>query len=944
MKLLVLSILSIILLSDGYAAVSLVEQGKATGKIIVPENPCPSENLAVKELDNYIKKMSGTTLPVTSSPCANSVTIGTVDSMKSLPREIKKRLNECKSNEAFYIKTIDNKIYIVGKNPIGALYGTYTFLEKYLGVRWFYPGGQGEYFPRKKTISFSAIDDFQAPDFSVRSLCLTCASWDFEDAWEWMVRNKMQISATGWQMRKYPKKEKQEYRAARNAIVRGGGHWGFRQAIPTKKYAKTHPEYFSLIDGKRLTTGRTQRCLSNPEVQKLYEESVYRQVKDGKVYLFGAEDTTKTFCQCDNCRKMGTVNGEYKLANVIHKFFSDIARRVKKRCPEAKFEVWMYNDFREVPEATVKYPENTIGMYCSHGRCYVHRFNDPACKMNQAQYREFRDWRKIVPNVALREYIECANNLYAPFEFVLAQDLKNLKKIGGGGWKDELMPVNGKMTPENAKKHPDAPFEWLSNWQTNYIAAKLLWNSNLDAGKLLDDAYTRYYGKAAPVMKKYHALRKKLWENAPGHAWYPGPQRTGYCLIVPGAEKQLNTYLFQAEKEASGNAMVLKRIVMDKKFLNKFWKQGAEKLKSIMSADKKIVPVESKEKIVLDGDLSENVWFQARPVTGFLSLKTGQPPAEKTSVRIAYDKDNIYFGVVAATEKLWGKEKAGAKTRDGKVWEDDSIEILLAPPNADGDYYQFIVNTEGVIYDSARNGSKADLSHDSKAEVKTRKSDGRRIYEVKLPLKPMKAKIEPGQTWKMHFVRNCRSLQPPAENETSTIDATRPHSVTSFRHAVFGKNIVRNGTFGLLAEYRGANRKKIKGGKFPKYWGAAGGREFSIEPSKNGNKVRLEGGTIYSFMDICRDSDPVSLDISVTASGTGKMFVMVWTWLYNKKNYLERVESKKDKLKAITVPEKPETFHFKYKCRANTVGYIYIYSREGILTVSHVSVVASREK
>src|SRR5260370_40710509 len=49
----------------------------------------------------------------------------------------------------------------------------------------------------------------------------------------------------------------------------------FLQLIPPQKYFKDHPEYFSLIDGKRREE-RSQLCLTNPDVLRLGGGAVER--------------------------------------------------------------------------------------------------------------------------------------------------------------------------------------------------------------------------------------------------------------------------------------------------------------------------------------------------------------------------------------------------------------------------------------------------------------------------------------------------------------------------------------------------------------------------------------------------------------------------------------------------------------------------------------------
>jgi hypothetical protein len=472
---------------------------------------------------------------------------------------------------------------------------------------------------------------------------------------------------------------------------------------------------------------------------------------------------------------------------------------------------------------------------------------------------------------------------------------------------------------------------WLSNWQMYYVAAKLLWNIDLSIDKILANAYDIYYGKAAPAMKKYHALRRKLWENAPGHAWYPGPQmRSGFCMTVPGSEKELNAYLAKAKSMVLDNPRVLQHIAMDQKFLKKYWGNNAKKVCAIMSTDKKMVPLRTSDKIVIDGNLTENSWLQARPVSGFLTLGSKEQPRENTSVRILYDKENLYFGIVASAKNTWGnKQKTKATKRDGKVWGDDSVELQIAPPNKSGDFYHFMVNTKGVVYDAVMNGPGSDTSYDAKAEFKVKRSGDNYVYEIKLPLSAMKTKIVPGQIWRMHVVRNCRSLQAPTTSETSTLDATRPHQVNSFRLAVFGKDLIRNGNFAQIGERKNKDGSKYK---FPKYWSPAGSsiRKHKIEKTNSGN-ILWYNGVIYSYFAVSKNSTG-TYKFVVQAKGKGKIDCRTWSW----EGYKPRTNHRRLKLGAFKLTDEFKEYTFKCKVLPDEHCIIwYIYGTD--ISVKNVS-------
>ena len=767
---------------------AFIQNGQCLYALVLPENPNPSEQVAKEELTAYLRKISGADFKTPAEAKGNAVVIGTLADIKDVPLEIRKRLESAKGNEAFYIKSLDGKIYIVGKKPIGALYGAYTFLEKHLDVRWFYPGEAGEYCPRKDNIVLGNIDDFEEPSFPARNLSLCGTIVDLKDALIWMGRNKMQITPLyhypNYLLRDTSREDYKFFCDARNAFYDSGGHLMFERAVSSNEFFKSHPEYFTLRNGERKTGDRLQRCVSNPEVLKLVAENAIKWCSQGDNYLFfyGAHDRAEAWCECADCVKMGTYNGKYSTTTLAHRFFLQVEDYVLKQHPEFSSQLvqFPYSDYRKVPDdPAIKYKGLGKSIYCAHQRCYVHDLDDINCSFNVPINKEILEWQKRCPGgVQVYEYTDVANVNYCPLEYKLLVFLKHLKSIGGAGWTDEELPLNAYCYTPDAISAQD---QWLTLWQMFYLAAHALWDVNVDADKLLDDAYGKYYGPAAPAMKQYHALRKKLWDNAPGHSYYGGGTRAAYCLQDRGAEKQLNACLDEAFKLAAKEPQALERLGVDRKYLDLYWKKETEKLEKLFSAEKSIVPARADKEMKIDGILAEEVWSRARPVDNFILIGKNDIPKEKTSVLMAYDRDNLYFAVRAYEQNAWSPPKANVKERDGAVWGDDSMEIFLAKPGDNNNYYHLIVNTQGVLYDAINR----DAAWTSKTEVAIKKEKDAYVYEIKVPVKEMSCDaVVPGQTWGMHFMRSCMNLQPPASEETSSVDGALPHSPNLFRRAV----------------------------------------------------------------------------------------------------------------------------------------------------------------
>ncbi len=779
----------------------VVKDGSPQCSIVLSPRASPSERLAAEELAAYVKKMSGATLPAMAENTKNGIIIGTLGSLTNIPVTARERLKACNSDEAFYIRSEGDNLFIIGKQPIGALYGTYTLLEDYMGVRWFYPGELGEYCPAIKTMALPIIDDFQKPAMATRT-GLPNAPYDSAI---WCARQKIQlmnvVPTSKWFDGKACAKERSEFlNQALNTHAMQGGHPTFIMAVPDALF-KEHPEYFVLRDGERKLGGHAggfQRCVSNPDVFKLVAEYILKWCNENpdNVFLICSADNKDGWCQCEECKKMGTVDGTYKNTNLFHRFFSNVLGYVLERNPDARVDVRFYVDRGIAPDdKTIQYRgKNVRGVYCTcwpHTRCYAHNFTDPNCAFNRKCLEDLKGVLKICPRIYTYEYIETSDVPYAPLDKTLAQDIKDLAAIQVEGFMNSTHAPNSK-----AAHRPAAPYVWQARWASIYLTSKLHWNTKLDPEKIMDDAYDKYYGKAAPAMKKYQALRMKLWESAPGHAFYGGPKRTAYCLTVPGAEEELRSDLAAAKKLAGDDMLVLARIDLDEKFLNMFWKAPAEELKKRHSAEMQILPERVRGAIVIDGDLSEETWLSARPVTGFLKVHTDQPPSEDSNFRVAYDDANLYIGFVAMNNKAWSPETAKAQKRDaGELGQDDHIQLQFAPPDNGDRFYHIILNTKGVLYDSTIVGQDSDLSYDSQAEVKVKKLADRFVYEIRLPLAPMKGDVSPGKVWGMYAFRRSKNLQPPEDKEDSALDGITPHRVMEFRQAVFGENVVKNGNF-----------------------------------------------------------------------------------------------------------------------------------------------------
>src|SRR5207237_8043691 len=91
-----------------------------------------------------------------------------------------------------------------------------------------------------------------------------------------------------------------------------------------------------------------------------------------------------------------------------------------------------------------------------------------------------------------------------------------------------------------------------------------------------------------------------------------------------------------------------------------------------------VTDVESAAAIVMDGALDEEVWRVAEPAAGFVQAEPheGEPATEITEVRVAFDRDALYIGVVCHD----GDARSAIVNdirKDFIAGEQDSFEVTL---------------------------------------------------------------------------------------------------------------------------------------------------------------------------------------------------------------------------------------------------------------------------
>lgn len=496
------------------AEVTLARDGQPLATIIISSTPAPLEQMAASELQAYLKKISGATLPLANALPESEQALVRIGIYGAAP--VAEWRGERPPSDGFSIETRGNAIWIVGGDARGALYGVYEFLES-LGVRWFMPGEMGEDIIERKTISIPPLERRGAPAFRAVSGLIWAGG---PGALDWERRIRAQVGPP-------------------NAFF---GHNWSNIIAPTPENKAAHPEWFALHDGKRID----QLCSTNPDVIRITVEKArefFTQNPEALTFSVSPNDGEE-FCECDRCRALdrhyGVTDGT--LTDRFVHYANQVLEELVKTHPTKQVGLLAYVQHTRPPVSARPHPNlATIICHTPWEFCHVHSLDDPNCARNRRFMEYVTGWAKVCRHVGVYDYY---GHFYAftpwPILHDIRRDIPLLQRIGVERFMSET------------QQH------WANQGLNFYLAAKLLWNPKQDADRLLMEYYDRFYGRAALPMRRYW----ERWEAAMietakngdgGYKWFE--------MFTPALTAECDRYLIEAERLASTDRELVRRRV-----------------------------------------------------------------------------------------------------------------------------------------------------------------------------------------------------------------------------------------------------------------------------------------------------------------------------------------------------------------------------------------------
>ncbi len=518
---------------------TLVKRGKSDYKIIIPEKANTTEILAAKVFQDYIQRISGTGIPISSDinkPQNSEILIGRVNrnEFKDVPID---KLQK----DGFLIKSKASKLLIAGGTERGVLYGVYSFLEKYMGCRKY--TSTVTIVPKQKTIALNAINDMQVPSFDYRDNFYP----DAYDA-EYMAWHKLDKSF------------------GRSDT---GNEWGdfvhtFNSLLSPKEYGETHPEYFSFYDGKRHPGARAnghaeaQLCLSNPEVLEIVCKNLQTKIaaNPGAIYWSVSQNDNLNYCQCPKCKEIdekyasftpgsktyGTPGSDRSYSPIGAGSVITFVNKVAERFPDKNISTLAYR-YSRVPPKGIELKKNVNIMLCS-----IESPRNVSIPEGDQSFREdFEGWARLTNNIIIWDYVVQYRNLISPFPnlHTLQPNLKYLHDKG--------------VTMIFSEGNPETGGEFHE--MKAYILSKLLWDVKTDVNKVMDDFLSEYYGNAGKTMREYiELLEKFLIKSGEKLLIYATPVEEKNNFLSEKLIAEYNKIFDRAEQAVAGNPEILERV------------------------------------------------------------------------------------------------------------------------------------------------------------------------------------------------------------------------------------------------------------------------------------------------------------------------------------------------------------------------------------------------
>lgn len=357
----------------------------------------------------------------------------------------------------YFIKLVgEDNLVLAGRNVTADAYAVFDFLKRFAGYRYFGPGELGEIVPRQEAIALpKTVDITETPSLvSYTNAGLYGGNGAFFRSW-------------------------------RTTLL--ASHW-LGKIYPPEKYGQQHPEYYTMVDGKRFVPppgmeGTWQPCVSNPDLPAIAVEYAatewFPKHPEALGFSVGVNDGGGD-CHCPECEKWREQYG-----NPYIPFYNEIGRLLEQRLPGKLACFIAYGGAAEPPHGITLEPN-----------LYVE-----VCSGLQDDLRLLRQWHEAgARHLGLYDYLYGGGYvLPRHYPHIMGEAWKRAHRDFGlsGAWTESFIQV------------------WLYDGPRQYVLNELAWDMDQDIDALLADYFEKFYCEAAAPMRAFFDRLEAIYARRP---------------------------------------------------------------------------------------------------------------------------------------------------------------------------------------------------------------------------------------------------------------------------------------------------------------------------------------------------------------------------------------------------------------------------------------------
>lgn len=361
------------------------------------------------------------------------------------------------SSAGYSVTARGNTLRFAGPSPVEVLYAVYTFAEERLGFCFFEPGRDRVTKQDRVVLEEGTVISERTPLLPTRGLVqeYPADESNYRLA-DWMARNRLNYLLTWMKYYEQFSDDMKRYYRVRGITVESGHH-SFDYYIPLREYYREHPEYFAIVNGKRVQPEAgdaallmsKQLCVTNPALRAEFAKRMiaYARAHPELRVITIIPNDGFGWCECETCSTFydKSVRGDlysvsehvYKAQDLYHDFVKDVCARVHKELPDITITLAAYVNYVDPAEGF------TLGKGMAvhaapYWHCINHALHDPACPINRRYMESLARWGAVKKGGALNIYeYYMGVNFYLSLPMihheVVFDELRALRHIGADG-------------------------------------------------------------------------------------------------------------------------------------------------------------------------------------------------------------------------------------------------------------------------------------------------------------------------------------------------------------------------------------------------------------------------------------------------------------------------------------------------------------------------------